>query len=422
MQDDMIIETASYLSWRDLLAYSKTNKYIKKLLTQSNIEKLLWQLHVKSCFPSAKYLKGMPYKTFFIKLYKLCLKDVSVDSMYLQYMSKDIGDDKHLAVIAINSEIRKRQNLSDYNYHEPCLPILNLLKLESIRYVFNHPKSMLLAYILRLDSTSLGYFFKIFSEEKLHIILMCIKNHLNTIIKKSYLHFGVLDSLNETQRQVFFDNVKGDLTVIIKDGYDFHSVFMKLNEAQRQVIFDAIKGHLSDIFKDVKNLGNVLKYLNEVQRQIVFDVVKGYLSDVIKNNSELSCVLQYLNGPQKAELFSHRQFMLTAMQFDRNYFSEGSQELKGDIYLQTAYYVPFMAFFLLHSEVSLSILLGLAITSIVVVATIAHGLNLAPIATIAVSASALTHGAGFFAMKASGDTHEEVASKNTSLCITKTLN
>lgn len=52
--------------------------------------------------------------------------------------------------------------------------------------------------------------------------------------------------------------------------------------------------------------------------------------------------------------------MLTAMRFDRNGFSKGSQALKNDVSLQIASYVPFTAYALLHPEASQSILLGVS--------------------------------------------------------------
>ena len=71
-----------------------------------------------------------------------------------------------------------------------------------------------------------------------------------------------------------------------------------------------------------------------------------------------------------------------------------------------------MAFALLHPEASQSLLLGLAITVVVVAAAMTCGLSLLPSAAIAVSAGALTGGTSFFAFKPSDNKPEEITAEN----------
>ena len=67
-----------------------------------------------------------------------------------------------------------------------------------------------------------------------------------------------------------------------------------------------------------------------------------------------------------------------------------------------------LTFGIFNTEASKAILLGLAITVIVLAAALTSGVSLLPSAAFAVSSGSLVACAGFFAMKASSKTPEEL--------------
>lgn len=248
----------------------------------------------------------------------------------------------------------------------------------------------------------------LFFEENYSNLVDQIKN-----TKNSWDIIDQFKKFDSQQKQRVFGDVKAHLISIIKKPQEIHFILKNLELAQCKIVMDSLKNDLSGMFTSSVDLVQTIDRLDNDKSKIVIDAVTSHFSTMLKSKDDFRYIFNKLECSQQAELWRNKQFVLTAMQFDRDYFYSCSEELSKDTSMQIAYYVPFMACALLHPEASKSILLGLAITAIVIAAAMTGGLSILPSAALAVSTGALMTGAGFFAMKASSEKTEEITAEKT---------